>query len=142
MTIRRYVAVALAVWMIWTAFAGLSLRALPPHVVAAGIFGPGNDVSTGTSNAANVVGRFAYYSTTAPGYTVLTTADSYTPADGTNPAFAAKGREGGGPGAPGRVFLARDGREEPIPGKGYLRLKRGDTVVFVGAGGGGYGSAG
>ena len=89
MTIRRYVAVALAVWMIWTAFAGLSLRALPPHVVAAGIFGPGNDVSTGTSNAANVVGRFAYYSTTAPGYTVLTTADSYTPADGTNPAFAA-----------------------------------------------------
>jgi len=73
-------------------------------------------------------------------YTLLAEeADGMYYIDQTNPAFAAKGREGGGPGAAGRVFLVRDGREEPLPGKGYLRLRRGDTVVFVGAGGGGYG---
>jgi N-methylhydantoinase B len=75
-------------------------------------------------------------------YTLLAEeADGMYYVDQTNPAFAAKGRKGGGPGAPGGAFRIRDGREEPIPGKGYLRLKSGDTVVFVGAGGGGYGPA-
>jgi len=75
-------------------------------------------------------------------YTLLAEeADGMYYVDQTNPAFAAKGREGGGPGAPARAALIRDGREEPIPGKGYMRLRRGDTVVFVGAGGGGYGAA-
>ena len=75
-------------------------------------------------------------------YTLLADeADGMYYIDQTNPAFAAAGREGGGPGAPGRVALIRDGQERPLPGKGPLRLRQGDTVVFVGAGGGGYGLA-
>ena len=59
----------------------------------------------------------------------------------TNPTFAARGREGGGPGAPAAAFLRRAGAEaeEPLPGKGYLRLERGDVVSFVSSGGGGFG---
>ena len=60
-----------------------------------------------------------------------------------DPRFAAAGRRGGGPGAPGRGSLiraARAGEWEPVArGKGYLHLARGDVVAFVGAGGGGYG---
>jgi N-methylhydantoinase B len=58
-----------------------------------------------------------------------------------NPAFAAAGRAGGKPGASARVLLRRAGSEawEELPGKGYLKLRRGDVVSFVGAGGGGYG---
>jgi N-methylhydantoinase B len=59
----------------------------------------------------------------------------------TNPAFAARGREGGRPGATARVTVYRaDGGEEPIPSKGYLRLRRGDVVSFISAGGGGFGA--
>lgn len=61
-----------------------------------------------------------------------------------NPAFGAAGRNGGGRGAPARVLLRRDGEADwtdITAGKGYLHLRRGDTVSFVGAGGGGYGRA-
>jgi N-methylhydantoinase B len=61
-----------------------------------------------------------------------------------DPRFAARGREGGGPGAGGRALLRRagEGSEEELPGKGYLHLYRGDVISFVGAGGGGFGRAG
>jgi N-methylhydantoinase B len=58
-----------------------------------------------------------------------------------DPRFAPAGRAGGGPGAPGRATLRRaGGPEEPLPGKGYVHLRRGDVISFVGAGGGGYGA--
>ena len=61
----------------------------------------------------------------------------------TNSAFAPRGREGGFPGAPAHALLRRaDGAEVPLPGKGYLQLRRGDVVSFVSAGGGGFGAAG
>jgi N-methylhydantoinase B len=61
----------------------------------------------------------------------------------TNAAFAARGREGGGPGAPGRASIRRAGSAatEPIPGKGYIHLGRGDVLTLVGGGGGGFGAA-
>lgn len=60
-----------------------------------------------------------------------------------DPRFAPAGRAGGGPGAPGRATLRRAGAdaEENLPGKGYVHLRRGDVISFVGAGGGGYGRA-
>jgi N-methylhydantoinase B len=75
-------------------------------------------------------------------YTLLAEeADGMYYVDQTNPAYAAQGREGGKPGAAARAALIRagHGEEEPLPGKGSLGLRRGDTLVFVGAGGGGYG---
>jgi N-methylhydantoinase B len=59
-----------------------------------------------------------------------------------DPRFAPQGRDGGGPGSPGRATLRRAGAadEEELPGKGYLHLYRGDVVSFTGAGGGGFGS--
>ena len=41
-----------------------------------------------------------------------------------------------------RVLLRRAGTGdwEELPGKGYLHLRRGDVISFVGAGGGGYGA--
>jgi N-methylhydantoinase B len=61
----------------------------------------------------------------------------------TTPAFAARGREGGGPGSPGAVWVHRAGSERPetLPGKGYIHLRRGDVLSLVGAGGGGFGAA-
>jgi N-methylhydantoinase B len=55
--------------------------------------------------------------------------------------FAAAGRDGGKSGAPARILLRRANGdwEELERGKGYLRLARGDTISFVGAGGGGFG---
>jgi N-methylhydantoinase B len=60
-----------------------------------------------------------------------------------DPRFAARGREGGGPGAGGRAELWRAGAAAPeeLPGKGYIHLRRGDVISFVGAGGGGFGGA-
>ena len=60
-----------------------------------------------------------------------------------DPRFAPRGRAGGGPGAPGRATLLRAGADAPeeLPGKGYVHLRRGDVISFVGAGGGGYGTA-
>jgi N-methylhydantoinase B len=59
-----------------------------------------------------------------------------------DPRFAARGRDGGGPGAGGRALLRRAGSGElqELPGKGFIELRRGDVVTFVGAGGGGFGS--
>jgi N-methylhydantoinase B len=56
-------------------------------------------------------------------------------------AFAARGREGGGAGRAGGATLHRagEGREQPLPGKGYIHLRRGDVLSLVGAGGGGFG---
>jgi N-methylhydantoinase B len=58
-----------------------------------------------------------------------------------DPRFAPEGRAGGGPGRGGRATLRRAGSvvEEELPGKGYVHLRRGDVISFVGAGGGGYG---
>ena len=55
--------------------------------------------------------------------------------------FAAKGRAGGSAGAPAIVRLRRAGETEftTIPGKAYLRYRRGDTISFTSSGGGGYG---
>jgi N-methylhydantoinase B/oxoprolinase/acetone carboxylase alpha subunit len=62
----------------------------------------------------------------------------------TDPAFGARGREGGGTGAPGRAMVQRAGTDapEPVPGKGYILLHRDDVLSLVGAGGGGFGSQG
>jgi N-methylhydantoinase B len=62
----------------------------------------------------------------------------------TQPAFAAAGLAGGNPGATAKVLLRRAGVDawEELPGKGFLRLRRGDVIAFVGAGGGGYGRPG
>ena len=60
----------------------------------------------------------------------------------TRPEFTARGRDGGGPGAPGSARLRRKGGEwEVLASKGYLRLSEGDTISFVSSGGGGYGAA-
>ena len=60
----------------------------------------------------------------------------------TDPAFGPRGREGGGPGAPGRATVQRAGQPapQPVPGKGYILLHRDDVLSLVGAGGGGFGS--
>jgi N-methylhydantoinase B len=57
-------------------------------------------------------------------------------------AFGAEGLAGGGPGAPARIAVRRraTGVEEVIPGKGTVRLSRGDVLTIVSSGGGGYGS--
>jgi N-methylhydantoinase B len=57
-------------------------------------------------------------------------------------AHAARGRHGGGAGAPGGAFVRRAGAaaEEQLPGKGYIDLHRGDVITLIGAGGGGYGA--
>ena len=60
----------------------------------------------------------------------------------TVPEFAARGREGGGAGLPGKATVQRAGSAEPAPvtGKGYIHLYRGDVLSLVGAGGGGFGA--
>ena len=49
------------------------------------------------------------------------------------------GAAGGGPGKSGRNILIRDGREETLPGKIQLQLRRGDRLRIETPGGGGYG---
>ena len=49
----------------------------------------------------------------------------------------ALGRFGGGQGAPGRVRLASGGPD--LPGKGEIRVKSGETLIFETPGGGGFG---
>jgi N-methylhydantoinase B len=58
-----------------------------------------------------------------------------------DPRFAARGRDGGGDGKPSAVRLFRAGAWQDLPGKGYLKLRRGDVVRFDSAGGGGFGAA-
>jgi N-methylhydantoinase B len=50
---------------------------------------------------------------------------------------AAAGRQGGGPGAPGRIRIGEDGPD--LPPKGTLRVPEGETLIFETPGGGGYG---
>ncbi len=52
----------------------------------------------------------------------------------------ASGRYGGGFGAPGRIRIGHDGPD--LPGKGEVRVKAGETLVFETPGGGGYGDPG
>lgn len=52
--------------------------------------------------------------------------------------FPALGREGGLPGAPGRIRFR--GGAEDIPGKGELRVEAGDHLIFETPGGGGFGN--
>ncbi len=49
----------------------------------------------------------------------------------------ARGRFGGGEGAPGRIRIGKDGSD--LPGKGEVRVKSGETLVFETPGGGGFG---
>lgn len=51
------------------------------------------------------------------------------------------GLHGGGPGACSRTYLVRDGVREQLPGKATLRIRRGDVVEHITAGGGGMGEA-
>ena len=49
----------------------------------------------------------------------------------------AEGRNGGHAGAPGRIRIGENGSD--IAGKGELRVKRGETLIFETPGGGGFG---
>ena len=49
----------------------------------------------------------------------------------------ARGRQGGGAGAPGRIRIGPDGPD--LPGKGEVRVKAGETLLFETPGGGGFG---
>jgi hypothetical protein len=89
MEIKRCLAVSLAMWLVFAALVGTTVNALPNHVVAGGVFGPGNDKSPGPANPANAVGM-VFYSTNQPLYTLITGPDSFTPADGTDPAVFAR----------------------------------------------------
>ncbi len=53
--------------------------------------------------------------------------------------LAPYGARGGGPGGSGRNTLIRDGREEALPGKIQLQLRKGDRLRIETPGGGGYG---
>lgn len=74
-------------------------------------------------------------------YRVLAeTADGMYYVEQTDPRFAPRGRDGGGPGAPGRARLLRAGTWQDIPSKGFLVLEQGDVISFESAGGGGFGA--
>ena len=49
----------------------------------------------------------------------------------------ARGRHGGGNGAPGRIRLGEDGAD--LPGKGEIRIPKGKRLIFETPGGGGFG---
>ena len=82
---KKYVAIALAVWMAWAGFLALPANALPNHIVAGGVY----PVGSGGTNPANAADLW-FYSTSQPTFTELTPVDSYTPADATNPAIFGK----------------------------------------------------
>jgi N-methylhydantoinase B len=50
------------------------------------------------------------------------------------------GLAGGQPGQPGQNVLIRDGKENPLPGKGTIDLRAGDILSLRTPGGGGYGA--
>ncbi|NDW46393.1 hydantoinase B/oxoprolinase family protein [Ruegeria sp. PrR005] len=52
----------------------------------------------------------------------------------------ARGRQGGGTGAAGRIRIGEDGAD--LPGKGEIRVPAGETLIFETPGGGGFGPAG
>lgn len=80
---NRFVAIALAVWMISAVFLGLAATAAPPHVVAGGLFGPG--VALGPTNPANAAG-FVFYSVNQPAYPLIA-GSGIIPANGVDPVF-------------------------------------------------------
>src|SRR3990170_1934930 len=82
---KKHVAIALAVWMSWAGFLALPAGALPTHVVAGGVYPTG----AGAGNPANAADLW-FYSTSQPAFPTLNPADSYTPADATNPACIGK----------------------------------------------------
>lgn len=84
----KYVAIALAVWLTSAVFLGIPASAAPQHVVGGGIRGPGGIVDPGPTNPANAAG-VAFYLTNQP-FPRIIGADSFTPADGTDPALFAK----------------------------------------------------
>jgi len=88
MEIKRYLAVWLAMWLVFAAFVGMTATALPNHIVAGGVMGPGGDKSAGAANPANAAGM-VFYSTSKPSYTLINGADEFTQADGTDPAIFA-----------------------------------------------------
>lgn len=55
-----------------------------------------------------------------------------------NPAKGARGGGGGGPS--GQFLVTADGRREPLPACAQVKLSRGDRVISVSCGGGGYGN--
>src|SRR2546422_10658932 len=114
MTRRGWMVLALVVWLIVLAFRGVSVSALPNHVAAGGVYGPGNDVSPGPLNAANAAGM-KFYSTNQPSYPVIPAADVYTPAHGTPAVF---GTEVGN-------FWDRGGGGEMGAGVGIVRGRSG-----------------
>ncbi len=52
----------------------------------------------------------------------------------------ARGRQGGGTGAAGRIRIGEGGAD--LPGKGEIRVPAGETLIFETPGGGGFGPAG
>ncbi len=50
------------------------------------------------------------------------------------------GAQGGAPGTPGRNTLIRDGKNEKLPGKVQINLRKGDRLKIETPGGGGYGA--
>ena len=86
MEIKRCLAIWLAMWLVIAAFVGMTASALPNHIVAGGVFGPGGDKSAAATNPANSAGM-VFYSTSQPSYTLINGADSFTPADGIDPAI-------------------------------------------------------
>jgi hypothetical protein len=89
MKIRNCIMVSMAIWLVSAAFVGMTVKALPNHVVAGGILGPGNDISPGPTNPANAA-DMVFYSTNEPSYTMIIGPDSFTEADGTDPALYAR----------------------------------------------------
>src|SRR3990170_991289 len=82
---KKHVAIAMAVWLTWAAFLAPPANALPNHIVAGGVYPMG----AGAGNPANAANLW-FYSTSQPSFAILSPADSYTPADATNPALFAK----------------------------------------------------
>ena len=82
----RSVTILLVVWLAWASLLVPSTEALPNHVVAGGLFGPGGRVDPGALNPANSAG-LVLYSTSQPSHSLVVGGDAFTAADGTNPAF-------------------------------------------------------
>jgi hypothetical protein len=89
MKMKKYIMVSIAMCLVFTAFGGMTANAMPNHIVAGGILGPGGDISPGPANPANAA-DMVFYSTNEPSYTLIVGPDSFTPADGTDPALFAR----------------------------------------------------
>jgi hypothetical protein len=88
MKMKKCIVASMAMWLVFAAFVGMTAKGLPNHVVAGGILGPGGDVSPGPANPANAA-DMVFYSTNEPSYTLIVGPDSFTQADGTDPALFA-----------------------------------------------------